>query len=179
MSRGLGVDEELARLLTGGCADAPPSGMSLFEIDAEASGAARQVLDRSREVLTTILRAMRSAPAGGKASEPALPQWFLDASGPERSPAEAREWLDELARMPEAERENAEAAERWSVSDFLYWFEPDQREWWWWGAEVRDEDNVRICLVIREFSVPHEALDWLLRASGAQNVVDENVRDLS
>ena len=153
--------------------------MSLFEIDAEATGTAQRVLDRSREVLTAILRAMRSASAGVEAPAPTLPQWFLEASGLERSVVEERAWQDELARMPQAERENAEAAERWSVSDFLYWFEPDQREWWWWGADVRDEDNVRIYLVIREFSVPHDALDWLLRAAGAQSVVDENVRDLS
>lgn len=179
MSRGLEVDAELVRLHSGACGDTPPPGMSLFEVYAEASGTAQRVLDCSREVMTAILSAMRSVPAGGEDSAPTLPQWFLEASGPEQSPAETRAWLDRLASMPQAEREKAEAAERWSVEDFLYWFEPDQREWWWWGAEIRDEDNVRICLVVREFSVPHDALDWLLRASGAHTVIDENVRDLS
>ena len=50
--------------------------------------------------------------------------------------------------------------------------------WRWWGATVLDADRLRVCLVVDEPSFPHEALDWLLRASGATDVIDENVRDL-
>jgi len=175
-------ETEAPRIATGGCGDAPPPGMSLFAIDAVAESAAAEVLDRAREVMRGVLETLlRDTPEdrGPASAIRHLPRWFVDASGPDQTPEDARDWLRQLERMPPDERAEAEAAQRWSVSDFMYWLEPDQREWWWWGAELLDADNLRICLAVQEPSFPHEALDWLLRASGASKVVDENVRDLS
>lgn len=175
-SQGLSRDVELARLATGGCVDVRPAGMSRFVIDATTGGAATRVLERVREVMGVVLASLSE---GGVPVEPRLPEWFLGASGPEETKAEALAWLHQLERLSPDEREQAEAAKPWPVSSFLYWFESEQREWWWWGAEVRDADNLRVCLVVHEPSFPHEALDWLLRAAGAREVVDENVRALS
>lgn len=128
--------------------------------------------------MSAVLRSMDGV-AGRVEPATFLPRWFLEASGPEQSLERAKAWLEQWRKLSPADREAAEAARRWSVSDFLYWFEPEQREWWWWGAESLGDDRVRICLVSHEVSFPHQALEWLLRAAGAASVLDEDVSRLS
>lgn len=97
-----------------------------------------------------------------------LPAWFVEVS------------LDETAAglppLP-AESDGADV-ERWSVDAFVHWFEPSEREWWWWGIESESEDTLTVCLAVEEYTVFHAALDWLLYASGAAVVEDENLREL-
>ena len=182
MTQGVALEVEIGRVGMIGRDGAPPAGMSLFEVDAMAPSGAERIMARSQEVMSRVLACLQGSDGGEislEAAHACLPRWFVDASGAEQSPEEARAWLKHLASLSPAERAEAELAHKWSVSDFMYWFEPGQREWWWWGSEVMDPDTVRVYLAVREPSFPHEALDWMLRASGAVEVVDENVRDLS
>lgn len=178
MTAGIDRELELSRLEGGQCSDLPPQNLTRFEIDVEATGSVRDVLDRTKEVLACVLQAAADRWPSDAEWMGILPAWFVRASAPEGSAAQTPVSKPDPESPLSAEGEPDEEDEPWSVGAFVYWFLPQQREWWWWGADPIDDDRLRICLVVREPSFPHEALDWLLRAAEAKRVVDENIRDL-
>jgi hypothetical protein len=98
-----------------------------------------------------------------------LPQWFVDRCAPEMSTEEAAEWLAQWRSLPPAERAQEERNRSWSLANWLYWLEPQHREWFWWDARVTN-GTVGITVQVSGWPAPLGALDWLLRAAGATEV---------
>ncbi len=136
-------------------------------IIARCPGNAQAVLTKSKEVLEVVLSQDPENWPSDTQWASLLPRWFLNASGPKRSRKEAEEYLDRLKRLAPEERVRVEREARWSVSDFLYWFRPDERYWYWWDAEVESADKLRVAVVFDGWPYPSGALEWLLRAAGA------------
>ena len=167
----LAFEIERGRLADGGCADAMPAGFDVFRVYARSNANARDVLGRVREVMSHVVRDVNAPWPTDEEWLRELPAWFVEASPRENGPPEPG-----MAPLP-AEIAG-EDVERWAVESFVYWFEPDQREWWWWGATLVSNDEIVVCLAVHELTVFHAALDWLLYASGAVSVEDEIAREL-
>ncbi len=78
--------------------------------------------------------------------------------------------------MPWDEQVRVNEELRWSLADWLYWFEPKQRFWYWWDAAVKSPELVRVALEVTEWPFPWDSLKslkWLFRAAGAQRVTAE------
>ena len=178
MMSGLDQQSELARLKDGTCADRPLVGLDQFEIDVACQSDAATVLERVREVLQIVVRQDLDHWSSLSQWSVLLPPWFVRVSAPEQTKQEAEQWLTWWRGLSPEEQETELKCQRWSIGEFVHWFQPPKREWWWWGADVLSADRLRICLAVEELTSFHEALDWLLRTAGAIHVVDENLRDL-
>jgi hypothetical protein len=97
----------------------------------------------------------------------------VEACAPEVSQEEAERELARRRRLSWKARAELEARARWSLDNWLYWFEPPQRSWEWWDGRVEGADRVRISLVVDGFPFAWGALGWLLRAAGAVSVDSE------
>lgn len=174
---GLTRAQELERLSGQGPSE-PPPGLLPFEIDATTDGDAAAVLARVREVLAALIGQDPHSWPELEGWSRLLPGWFVAASAAEESAAERQARGVLWASLSPDERDEAERNERWSLDDFLYWFEPENRQWWWWGAEILGPGKLRAHLVAEDRTVADEALQWLFRAAGAHDVVNQNLRRL-
>jgi hypothetical protein len=103
-----------------------------------------------------------------------LPSWFVQASRAEISADAAEEWLASWHNLPPEAQAEAENNEKWELADWLYWLEPHRREWYWWSATVLDPDDLEVLVEVNGWPAPLEALRWLFRAAGADEVVVED-----
>jgi len=102
-----------------------------------------------------------------------LPSWFIAQCAEEKSKEESAQWMDWWRRLPREEQTRAEREKKWSLNSWLYWFQPDERQWFWWDAAVEDPDTVRVIVEVEGLPFPWGALDWLFRASGATGIQEE------
>jgi hypothetical protein len=178
MMSALSREMELMRLSSGQCGDSPPAGLDRFEAEVVCASDAEEVLARTKEVFQVILQQRPEHWPSLEEWRKLLPNWFVEASGPEQTEAEARAGLERWRSLPPDEQLRELSNERWAIGEFVHWFQPPERECWWWGAAVRGPNKLLICLVVEEPTPSHAALDWLLRAAGAVEIIDENLRDL-
>jgi hypothetical protein len=54
-----------------------------------------------------------------------------------------------------------------------------ERQWFWWDAKVEREGTLRVTVEVPGQPAPLGALDWLLRAAGAVEVIHEGNRSAS
>lgn len=97
-----------------------------------------------------------------------LPSWFVLRCAPEQTKEEAERWLA-LAwwrKLPAEEMARATDESGWSLANWLYWLEPEQREWYWWDGRVVDHDTARIVVDAQDVPATLGALEWLLKAAG-------------
>lgn len=66
--------------------------------------------------------------------------------------------------------------EKWSLDAWLYWLEPENREWFWWKAYEFDDEEIKNTHFLIEVTVYNQpflwgSLKWLFKACGAIDVV--------
>lgn len=103
-----------------------------------------------------------------------LPRWFVDRCGQEWSKEEEEQYLRRFRQLSWPEQRESMASHVWSLADWIHWFRPENRYWYWWDAEVVSVDLVRLTVEVRESPIPWDALSWLLRASGARGVREDD-----
>lgn len=128
------------------------------------------ILDRSREVLRAVLDASGGPWPDLAGWQARLPDWFVAASAPEQTPEQAAAELARWRSMSAAERAAAEDDEAWTLSDWIHWLQPAERQWYWWSARVRDPGTAEVAVSVPGWPAPLGALEWLLRAAGASTV---------
>jgi len=101
-----------------------------------------------------------------------LPAWFVERSAPERSREEAERWLAWWRSLPASEQARVAREQDWALADWLYWLEPAERHWFWWDAVIENPEILRVIVEVPGWPVPLGALEWLLRAAGAMEVVN-------
>ena len=166
---------EEQRHLNGGCRSGErPAGVGTVSVVARCRGDASRVAERSREVLQVVLA--HAGPPWPAVSEwrQVLPAWFVNASAPERPREEAEQWLGWWRSLPPEEQARVTRSQRWALADWLYWLEPSERQWFWWDAVVESPEILRVIVQVSGWPAPLGALDWLLRAAGAVEVLHEN-----
>lgn len=160
--------EELRHVLHGPRPDEQATGAGLVSVTFRAE-APDAVLERSRDVMAAVLRAPAQSwptPAEWAGS---LPGWFVRACADEPSDEEQREWLERWRSLDAAGRSREEAEKRWTLSSWLSWLEPEDRDWFWWDATA-DGSTGRVLIEVPGWPAPVGALMWLLRAAGAVSV---------
>lgn len=159
-------EAELRHVDFGPAGSERPSGI-LLELDAVGSGGSRQLLARAREVMRAVLSNGDPWP-DLEAWRQVLPSWFVLRCAPEQTKEEAERWLA-LAwwrKLPAEEMARATDESGWSLANWLYWLEPEQREWYWWDGRVVDHDTARIVVDAQDVPATLGALEWLLKAAG-------------
>ena len=164
----LGLDEELRRIRSTDGQTAVPAGYGLAKIVADSEEAAI-VVDRCRAVLEIALTHRDLSTAEMRAL---LPAWFVSACSDE-SDEEVRRWVEEWRALPGEEQAQAEEARRWRLQEWLWWLDPERREWYWWDSEATDRRTVELVVLIPGWPVPLGGLRWLLRAAGAGTIEAE------
>lgn len=161
--------DERRRVVDGPLPDEEPDG-TLVPVDAVCDDAGR-VLARCREALAVVLDHSAGDWPSDDRWRALLPDWFVAASAPEPTPEEVERYRARWAAMSYQERRADAAAQKpWSVGDWVFWFDPDDRHWFWWDAELRGATEARVWLQVDAWPAPVGSLEWLLRAAGAREV---------
>jgi hypothetical protein len=160
---------EIGRLLFGAEDTATPGGIGTARFLAKCDGSARDVLGRAKSVLEKVLPVTAGSWPSLDEWRHILPSWFVERCAPEMSREEAERRLG----LPHEERERLEQVEGWNLSGWLYWFQPDQRQWAWWDAVAPDDDTIIVAIEVDGWPFPWGSLKWLLLASGAVTVEEE------
>lgn len=164
------LERELRHLLEGPAANEKPAGMGTVRFIAQCDGDSWQVLSKAKTVLTELDQvAIKDWPPDSAWRE-VLPDWFVARCAPERTRDEAEEWLKWWRTLPADEQARVENEKAWSLSDWLYWFQPENRKWFWWDAAELDANKIVVAVEVDDWPFPWAALAWLLRASGATRV---------
>jgi len=169
-------EHELKHLDDGPEPDELPSSsesLGLVRFDVHCTHNAEEVLSKAKEVLR---RVVAQRPAGWPTLEQwieLLPEWFVRECAPEETKEEAERHMRWLRTLPWDERARISEQERWSLANWLYWFEPKQRYWYWWDDVVESPRLIRIAVQVRDWPFPWDALKWLFRACGAASVTAE------
>ena len=148
-----------------------PAGMHLFEIEAVCEQDANLVLGRVREVLKILVSQDPNKWPTNDQWRSLLPEWFVQACAEEPTKEETEAWLAEWRKLGPIQQAEAIENVRWSMEQFVYWFQPSERQWWWWAAEIQDIHRLRIILLGEERNPAHEVLNWLLKAAGASRIM--------
>lgn len=127
------------------------------------NGNAPEVLERCKDVLKKVIGSELSYEDSVDDWSALLPEWFVEACADEIS----REEADKILATPEG---FAILANRWTVKGFIDWFRPEDRSWFWWNGKVKDSNTLMIQLVVYGFPFAWGALEFLLKASGANEV---------
>jgi hypothetical protein len=167
-------DEE-RHLLSGPRPGEMPGGVGTINVLGEGGPGARVILERCRDVMAVVLE--HSGPRWPAEHEwPALlPEWFIAACAPERSQAEAQRWLAWWRTLGPEAKAAAERDRRWTLTNWLFWLEPAERQWYWWDSETCADGRLRVAVEVGGWPAALGALDWLLRAAGAIQVTHEEV----
>lgn len=160
--------DEIARIAFGPEPGQSLGGLGSVRFMVKCSGNAEQILENSRQVMDTVLR--QNVPLLSLEQwRTTLPKWFVQRCAPEKTKDEA----DKRLQLPIEERALLEKTEGWSLSGWIYWFQPENRNWYWWDARIENPDTIQIAVEVNEWPFPWGALKWLFIASGATDVEAE------
>lgn len=158
--------DELRRLRDGPSSTERLDGWYITEFTIYCMRDAVDVLSRCKEVLDIILtNNAKNLRADDWRS--LLPEWFVQRSAEEISQEEAQ--LRLLLPLEERIRLNS----KWSISAFVFWFQPSERHWFWWDAKIENASKLKIAVIAKDSPFPSGSLEWLLLASGATDVDKE------
>lgn len=161
------VAVERRHVLSGPQSGERSTAFALVELFATTPGDASGLLERARTVLDSVLNVEGSPWPDMARWVEILPGWFIEACAPEEA-------NDGTERPPDKQRE-ASLTDRWTLSGWLYWLAPAERQWYWWDGKVVANDMVQVTVEVNDWPAPVGAMEWLLRACGATGVVAEDV----
>jgi len=166
----MNLTDELKYLLMPNEPNEKPEGLGVVRFNAYCYGNSNDVLMKCKEVLEIILRESSDKWPSDNYWLTILPQWFINQCSEELSPEEVEKWLTWWRELPSEEQIRVNKEEKWSLSDWLYWLQPENRQWFWWDAIPENPNILRISVEVIGWPFPWGSLDWLLRASGAISV---------
>jgi hypothetical protein len=167
------VKDELRHLLMPNEPDEKPEGLGIVRFNVFCSGNSNDVLRKCKEVLEAVLRESSDKWPSDDCWLTILPPWFIQQCSEELSQEEEEKWLAWWRRLSPEEQNRVNQEEKWSLSDWLYWLQPENRQWFWWDAIPENPNIMRIAVEVTEWPFPWGSLDWLLRASGAISIKAE------
>jgi hypothetical protein len=166
------IANERRHLLDGPAPDEKPGGLGTVRFLGWCSGSAEQIIERAKAVLTVVNQHSAGEWPTDQTWRELLPAWFVARCGPELSQEEAEAEMARRKKLPPEEQKRA-AEEGWSLLNWIYWFQPENRYWYWWDAKPLDDKVLVVVVEAHEWPFPSGALAWLLRAAGAERVEAE------
>lgn len=167
------LERELRHLLDGVAADERPAGLGTVRFIAQCAGNSWQVLSKAKAVLTKVDQVAIEGWPANSAWREVLPDWFIARSAPEQTREQAEASLKRWQALSPDEQVRVEREKAWSLLDWLYWFQPENRTWFWWDAAEQDANKIVIAVEVDGWPFPWAALAWLFRAAGATRVDTE------
>jgi len=127
------------------------------------------------ERVKSVLRIVDEAAVTGRLMEMSwranLPDWFTSGCAPLISPEESAHNLAWRKSLPLEEELRVARETDWSLDAWLYWLEPERREWLWWDAKALiDVDHVVVAVEVDSWPFAWGALRWLFRVAGASDL---------
>ncbi|WP_413507356.1 hypothetical protein [Serratia proteamaculans] len=152
-------------------------GIARFIVSCESD--ASLVLELAKETLLIVNEHSTNEWPSIDSWKKILPSQFLNNFLPELTEAEKIEMKREWNQLPYNEKvKNAAQEEKWTLSSWLSWLEPKEREWFWWNAVLFDEPLNDSHFIIEVTTLDSYfmsgALKWLFKACGASDVVSED-----
>jgi hypothetical protein len=166
-------NQELRRLRYGPRVTESIGGLGTVRFVVHCPRNADKVLNRAKEVLELVLSHSTDPGMTIDKWRMLLPEWFIGMCGDELTREEADKWLLWWKALSPQEQIRVEREQAWSLSDWLYWFKPEQREWHWWDATIENANTIRLAVIVEEWPFPWDALRWLFTASGASSLEPE------
>ena len=166
------LERERQRLLSGAYGRPDGIGTVRFIVRTTTDRPA-DIVARTREVLLIVNEASRVVWPSAEKWRKLLPSWFVASCAPERSKQEADAWLAQWEAMSWEEKQRVERDKRWSLQNWLYCFQPEERTWYWWDAANIDDGSAIVAVEVESWPFPWGELSWLLRAAGAETVDPE------
>lgn len=162
------LEVELLRLRNGPRPGEKPSGVGLVRFVARCPFGARDVLAKATSVLKAVDEIALTGWPSDKEWPAKLPEWFTSACAPPMTQEEADRWLRWWKALPQSEQTRAEIEKDWSLDNWLYWMQPDNRQWFWWDAKALDDcDHILVAVTVEAWPFPWGSLRWLFKAAGA------------
>lgn len=169
--------DEAIRLFEEPPADPLPTALGVLWIACVCPHGSAEVWERVRTVLAVVFQAdVENWPSVSEWST-RLPAWFTATFAPERPKAEVEAWLKWWRGLSDDERAKASAATPWTPEEWVYCMKPERRFWRWWNGTVTGDTTLRVELAFFEWPFDWSALEWLLRASGAVSVEEDDGGD--
>jgi hypothetical protein len=97
-----------------------------------------------------------------------LPDYFINKFGPEMTENEKQEWLIKWNSLNLNEKIEEKKNIKWTLSNWLFWINPEERSWKWFYSKIIDKNNFIIEIISDEDSFPYGALEWLIKTSGGK-----------
>lgn len=158
---------EAERLQNAPGLDERPAGLGTVQFIASCAGDAEASLKRAKEIMAIVSGATFATWPPIDIWSDLLPDWFVSACARARTEAESADFMKWWRTLPPDEQAAVERTERWSLESWLYWMEPDNREWTWWDGCAVNPDTILIAVEARDWPFAWGALRWLFRAAGA------------
>jgi hypothetical protein len=167
------IANEIRRLDEGPRPDEACDGIGTVALVGLCEVAPELVAWRVRDVLRVVLVMQSKRWPTETGWRCLLPNWFVAACSTEMTQDEAEQWLEKWRAMTVEQRATLDATQRWSLADWLHWVQPSERQWEFWECRASNEYSVRLVIKLEAWPIAHGALDWLLRAAGANRVIVE------
>ena len=119
-------------------------------------------ISESVDLARRVLAAARSGSA--------LPSRFVEACATEETDEEAAARLRMFRALSPAAQQQYLRDERWSVDDWLWWTQRENRVWYWVGAQMVSGAECMVFLRCPDMNASLGAFDWLMRATGLRGV---------
>lgn len=159
---------EINRLLNGVEESNKATDKLLVDFEVKCEKNAKIVLERCKEVLKIVLGKSEAEWPSISEWRHLLPQWFIERCAREISMEEAERRLT----LTIEERKEITRVEGWRLSAWIYWFNPEEKQWFWWDAKIHDEDTIKITVECLYWPFPWGTLEWLFISSGAESIVE-------
>lgn len=155
------------------------SGVGIARFIVSCGSGASSVLERAKEVLLIVNHHSLGEWPSLEKWKALLPSQFIDSCSPELTTQEKAEHQKSWQQLTYNEKvKNAAQEEKWTLSSWLSWLEPTEREWFWWNAVLFDEplNDSHFVVEVTPLDSPFMsgALKWLFKACGAVGIISED-----
>ena len=168
------IVHEMLRLRVSPCSDDKPGGIGTVDFAITCQGNATEVMEKAKAVLLTVDENSIDNWPDDNEWKAILPDWFIDKCAPEMTREQADKRQSKWRRIFSRRRADTQAEEAWSLLNWLYWFEHDNREWFWWDGKVADENTIVCKAEVYGWPFPWGSLKWLFLACGAEHVYEDS-----
>lgn len=124
----------------------------------------KTVLNRCKEVIKIILKNTDDIWPELDKWRNILPVWFIEQFSPEITKKEAEK------RIQIPLRQRMKTDDEWTLSGWLYWLQPENRQWYWWDAVIENDRLIKVGVDALDWPLLSGSLKWLLKTAGAVGV---------